>query len=170
MTPPTPPCDCAPREELQRASLDALLCAPPPAPSASALEASRSPSPADAPPAPITPRAAAEASRARAAAAQSSLLTPPALPMPRLVTFVTHDAPELANLRDSCAATRAPLDVVFTPQRFGPRHGWGPRLLALHAYVSDERRRMRASCSSWWTASTCSSSETCASPPRSSPR
>ncbi len=59
---------------------------------------------------------------------------------PRLVTFVTHEAEGLAKLRESAAACGAALEVVFTPTRFGPHHGWGPRLLAMHAYVCDAAR------------------------------
>ena len=58
----------------------------------------------------------------------------------QLVTFVTHEALELAKLRASAAAVGAALHVVFVPERFGPRHGWGPRLLAMYEFVSDAAR------------------------------
>ncbi len=99
---------------------------------------------------PLTPREQEAASRARARGAQrataasaattSPLLEPPPLPQPHLVTFVTHEAPALAKLRSSAAAIGAALQVVVTRERFGPHHGWGPRLRALHAYVSDAAR------------------------------
>lgn len=68
--------------------------------------------------------------------------SPPALPYPRLVTFVTHEAPGLEKLKESAAATSGQrgLEVIFTTTRFGPKLNWGPRLLAMHAFVSDEQR------------------------------
>ena len=58
----------------------------------------------------------------------------------QLVTFVTHAAPELDKLCASAAAVGAELEVVCVQERFGASHGWGPRLLAMHAYVSDAAR------------------------------
>lgn len=51
----------------------------------------------------------------------TSIARPPVLPFPRLVTFVTHEAPGLRKLRDSAALTAGPrgLEVVFTTTRFG---------------------------------------------------
>ena len=61
-------------------------------------------------------------------------------PLVQLATFVTHEAPELDKLRASAAAVGAELQVVLVKERFGPRHGWGPRLLAMFEYVSDAAR------------------------------
>ena len=61
-------------------------------------------------------------------------------PMVQLVTFVTHEAPELDKLRASAATIGAELQVILVKERFGPRHGWGPRLLAMFEHVSDAAR------------------------------
>lgn len=77
-------------------------------------------------PAPVTPRGAESG--------------PPRATPPTLVTFVTHAAPELEKLRASAAAVGAELHVVTVQDAFGARHGWGPRLLAMHEFVADTTR------------------------------
>ena len=84
--------------------------------------------------APLTPRG--EASSRQREGTGTPIVTRRA----QLVTFVTHEAPELDKLRASAAAVGAELQVVLVKESFGPRHGWGPRLLAMYEYVSDAAR------------------------------
>jgi hypothetical protein len=133
------------REQQQQQMSSSSSSSPPPQPTvhrdATTTSVPSAPLSADVtgePPAPPTPREQATSSRSRAGSGGAVDAT--LARVPRLVTWVTHDAPGLAKLRESAAASGAALDVVFTPTRFGPRHGWGPRLLAMHAYVCDASR------------------------------
>ena len=85
--------------------------------------------------------AAPSTPRGEASSRQRDIVgTPTGMRRVQLVTFVTHEAPELDKLRASAAAVGAELQVVLVSESFGPLHGWGPRLLAMHEYVSDAAR------------------------------